>query len=511
MRRWYAVAAVAICFVSSGLAAWPQQLSAEQRRQIAEANKLKAQVSSQIMARKYEQAASSLVQLKEAVDKLKADGVNEKEASLVALERFVDSQQKVLDRYKSKDRPKTGDSLVKQPAPAAPGAVSFVKDVAPILSRNCQRCHGQTTARSKFNLATYSNLMKGGERGSDDIVPGKPEESRLVLMLKGDEQPRMPQGGRALRRDLIELIESWVKQGAKFDGAPMFTTSSTLAEMVPSEEQERRARMAAMSESELLEMRRALAKEHWAAGNPAKSPETTETEHFIVVGTLPVNELEQAGQWAEAAVRDLARIFGRPKDEAWRGKLTIHLFADRHEYTEHAMVVETRSVPRDVFGHYYSMIETIYAALPKPSDDSPASFKGMVVEQAAGAYLAAHGDSPAWFNIGVGRLLAARSDPRAELYREHRQQVREAVSAGDPAAALFDEKGGGDPALLGFGLVEFLATLRGADKGLANLATELRKKTPGDKAIEAVYGLDKQTLSANWSQYALKRYPAKKR
>jgi hypothetical protein len=239
----------------------------------------------------------------------------------------------------------------------------------------------------------------------------------------------------------------------------------------------------------------------------------TETEHFIVMGTLPQNELEQASQWAENAVKDLGRMFGKsPKDSIWKGKLTVHLFADRHEYTEHAMVVENREVPREVHGHQFTMIETSYVAVPKPAEDSPASLKGMVVEQVAAAYLAAHGETPVWFNSGVGRFLAARSDPKAEIYREYRQQIRETATEGDPTAGLFDDKGGGDPAVLGFGLVDFLVTLRPGEKGLANLAAELRKKTAGDKAIQTVYSMDRKNLAVTWAQFAAKKYPvAKKR
>ena len=518
MRRLLTVTyAAVLTLVFLNVATWAQQPSAEQRQQITEANKLKAQVSSQMMGRKYEEAAKTLGQMEEAIKKLKESKLSEKDSALVALERFVENQKKILDRNKPKDTPKKDEPGAAPPKtstaePTPSGGVSFVKEVAPVLARNCQGCHGANNPRSKFSLATFNNLMKGGEKGSDDIVPGKPDESRLVLLLKGEEEPRMPLRGRSLRADLIEKIETWVKEGAKFDGAPKFTPNSTLADIVPSPEEELKMKVAAMSESELLELHKEKAKEHWSAGNPSKSPEMTETDHFIVMGTLPQNELDQAGQWAENAVKDLGRMFGKsPKDAIWKGKLTIHLFADRHEYTEHAMVVENREVPREVHGHQFTMIETIYAAVPKPAEDSPASLKGIVVEQVAAAYLAAQGETPAWFNIGVGRFLAARSDPKAEIYRECRQQVREAATDGDPVAALFDDKGGGDPGVLGFGLVDFLVTLRQGEKGLASLAAELRKKTAGDKAVQTVYGFDKKTLAVNWAQFALKRYPAGKK
>ncbi len=514
MRRILTVLfSTAACFLLS-FAVLAQAPSAEQRQQIAEANKLKAQVTSQINGRKYEDASKSLDQLQATIKKLKEAGLNEKDPGLIALDKFVENQKKIIDRNKPKDAPKKDEPAAptpKSPEPATPGGVSFLKDVAPVFARNCQRCHGMTNPRSKFSLNTYASLLKGGERGDDDIVPGKPDESRLVLMLKGEEEPRMPQGGRRLRDDLIEKIELWVKQGAKFDGAPKFTPNSTLTEMVPSAEEELKLKVAAMSDSELLELHKTKAKEHWAASNPNKTPEFAETDHFIVSGTVSANELEQAGQWAETAVKDLGRMLGRsPKDTIWKGKLTIHIFAERHQYTELAMVVESREVPREIQGHYFNMIETSYVAMPKPAEDSPATLKGLVIEQVAAAYLNALGETPRWFAAGVGRYLAARSDPKAEVYREYRQQVREAITdGGDPLAPVVEDSTEG--AVLGFGLIDFLATQRQGEKGIAALGEKLRQKTAADKALQAVYGTDRKALAIAWAGFATKRYPAAKK
>ena len=63
-----------------------------------------------------------------------------------------------------------------------------------------------------------------------------------------------------------------------------------------------------------------------------------------------------------------------------------------------------------------------------------------------------------------------------------------------------------------FGLIDFLTSQRQGDKGIAALAGQLRQKTPPDKAIQSVYGLDRKALLSAWANYAAKRYPvAKKR
>jgi WD40 repeat protein len=60
----------------------------------------------------------------------------------------------------------------------------------------------------KFDL-----LMKGGAHGPP-IVPGKSGESRLVMMLEGKVQPRMPFGSDPLPADEIATIKAWIDAGA---------------------------------------------------------------------------------------------------------------------------------------------------------------------------------------------------------------------------------------------------------------------------------------------------------
>ncbi len=515
MRRFsVTVIAAAVAWATFTVCSFAQAPTAEQRQQLAEANKLKAQVAAKIKSKKYDEAAKAVADLQAIVHKLRDGGLNEKDATLLQLERFLDTQQKALEKVKPKDEPNKDPAPTTKPAapePTGSGGVSFIKDVAPVFARNCGGCHGANNPRSKFSLNTFKLLMQGGEKG-DDIVPGKPEDSRLVLMIKGEEEPRMPRGNRSLRRDLIEKIEQWVKEGAKFDGGPKFNQDSTLADMVPSPEEELKTKVAAMTATELLDLHKAKAKEHWQVSNPTRTPEFIETDNFIVAGTVEKGDLEGAGDWAEAAVRDLARMFGRsPKDAVWKGKLTIHLFAERYQYTEMAMVVENRELPRELNGHYFGMIETSYVAIPRPAEDSPATLKGQVVEQVATAYLAALGETPRWFDQGVARYVAAKTDGKAEIYREYRSQVREVVTSGDdPLGPIVS--GGGNAEVLGFGLVEFLASQRQGDKGLAALAGQLRQKTAADKAIQSVYNVDRKALAVAWAGYASKRYPvAKKR
>ena len=98
--------------------------------------------------------------------------------------------------------------------------VSFVKDVGPILVRNCIACHNARKSESKYNMVNFAALAKGGVQGVDiTLEAGKPEDSRFVELLQADAKPRMPYKQDTLPKEQIALIERWVKEGAKYDGA----------------------------------------------------------------------------------------------------------------------------------------------------------------------------------------------------------------------------------------------------------------------------------------------------
>ncbi|HWF46764.1 MAG TPA: c-type cytochrome domain-containing protein, partial [Bryobacteraceae bacterium] len=74
---------------------------------------------------------------------------------------------------------------------------AFSTDVAPILQKNCLACHSSAAKMGGLVMEKFDLLMKGGAHGPV-IVPGKSGESRLILMLEGKIQPRMPFGGDPL-------------------------------------------------------------------------------------------------------------------------------------------------------------------------------------------------------------------------------------------------------------------------------------------------------------------------
>jgi len=96
--------------------------------------------------------------------------------------------------------------------------VSFAKQVAPILQAKCVGCHSQTSSMGGLVLSDFASLMKGGSHGPA-VVPGNGKDSRMVQMLEGNVQPRMPMGAQL---DPLEIasIKLWIDQGAKLDQDP---------------------------------------------------------------------------------------------------------------------------------------------------------------------------------------------------------------------------------------------------------------------------------------------------
>jgi len=100
-----------------------------------------------------------------------------------------------------------------------PAAVSFIREVAPILVGKCQSCHGTKTSESNYRLDSFERLMKPGDFESPPVTAGDLDDSEFHRLITAeDEEERMPNNGGRLTDAEISLIDRWILQGAKFDG-----------------------------------------------------------------------------------------------------------------------------------------------------------------------------------------------------------------------------------------------------------------------------------------------------
>ncbi len=109
--------------------------------------------------------------------------------------------------------------------------VSFREHVAPILVRQCLGCHNDKKASSGLNITTFARLKAGGKsQGSAILEPGDPDASALIESIRDDAAPRMPYQRPPLGAREIRTLESWVRQGARFDGPSQ--TETLIASLV---------------------------------------------------------------------------------------------------------------------------------------------------------------------------------------------------------------------------------------------------------------------------------------
>jgi mono/diheme cytochrome c family protein len=104
----------------------------------------------------------------------------------------------------------------------ADAAISFEKDVQPILENSCLSCHGETM-QGRFDLRSRESALEGGARGSD-VVPGDSEASRLYRRIAGLERPPMPAQADPLSADQVAAIKKWIDQGARWGSAALTAT-----------------------------------------------------------------------------------------------------------------------------------------------------------------------------------------------------------------------------------------------------------------------------------------------
>lgn len=89
----------------------------------------------------------------------------------------------------------------------------FETKVRPLLAERCFECHGEAKQQGDVRLDLRAAIL-GEAEGEGLVVPGKPEESRLLQVLKFDPyDTQMPPAGKLPEAE-IAVLTAWVTQGA---------------------------------------------------------------------------------------------------------------------------------------------------------------------------------------------------------------------------------------------------------------------------------------------------------
>ncbi len=95
--------------------------------------------------------------------------------------------------------------------------VDFSTEIKPILNKHCITCHGGVKQSGGFSILFEEEAFALNESGLPAIVPGSPNSSELINRLThSDPELRMPYERAPLSEDEIDLLKTWIKQGAKW-------------------------------------------------------------------------------------------------------------------------------------------------------------------------------------------------------------------------------------------------------------------------------------------------------
>lgn len=107
-------------------------------------------------------------------------------------------------------------------SPAFAEEVDFNRDVRPILSDKCFRCHGPDDSSREADLRLDEREGAVADLGGYAVVvPGNPDASEMILRMTADDEDLVmppPDMKKPLTADEIEILRSWIEQGAPYAG-----------------------------------------------------------------------------------------------------------------------------------------------------------------------------------------------------------------------------------------------------------------------------------------------------
>jgi mono/diheme cytochrome c family protein len=120
----------------------------------------------------------------------------------------------VVQRVVAKGPSKPAAAKPHKAAPKA-AAVSYAKTIKPLLDAQCSGCHGAGAKKAGLDVTSIASLKKGGREAGPGVVPGKPDQSSIVLYIEGKKKPQMPMRRKPLTAAQQQAVRAWIAAGAK--------------------------------------------------------------------------------------------------------------------------------------------------------------------------------------------------------------------------------------------------------------------------------------------------------
>ncbi len=99
--------------------------------------------------------------------------------------------------------------------PRATTAVDFDREIQPLLTSRCLKCHGGDEPQAGLQFTDRDRATAALDSGRHAIVRGRPDESELIRRVSSDDpDERMPSQGEPLSGAEIDLLRRWIAAGA---------------------------------------------------------------------------------------------------------------------------------------------------------------------------------------------------------------------------------------------------------------------------------------------------------
>ncbi len=112
-----------------------------------------------------------------------------------------------------------------------PAAVSFSREVAPLLKEHCLACHNPRKAEGGYRVDTFRALASAGDSG---LAPLAGDDEQVAELLRrvtsSDASERMPAESTPLDPAAVDILSRWLAAGGVFDGSD---ESLPLSQLIP--------------------------------------------------------------------------------------------------------------------------------------------------------------------------------------------------------------------------------------------------------------------------------------
>jgi hypothetical protein len=100
--------------------------------------------------------------------------------------------------------------------------IDFSRDIRPILSDNCFKCHGpdEKERKAKLRFDVKEDAFKPAKSGEYAIVPDDLAKSKLIERITSKDEDEVmppPKSKKKLTLQQIDLLKRWVSEGARWD------------------------------------------------------------------------------------------------------------------------------------------------------------------------------------------------------------------------------------------------------------------------------------------------------